>query len=402
VQAPRPDNLVFRLHYQYTYGFLAISVILVTGYSYIDSSGSAIQCMVDSGTKVSGDIINSFCWIMSTYSLPKHYEGEPGSSFIHHGVGPQEEGDEEKYHQYYQWVPLFLSFQAIMFYLPHFIWKTMEGSRFTKILAGLNSSMYGSLEEDLNNLTKYMIKRMRPGMRAEHKSWAMKMFFCEILNFINVIAQICITDKFLGGSFSNYGLEAVSWSDQEAENRVDPMYRVFPRMTKCMFHKYGSSGTIEKIDAMCVLGMNILNEKIFVFLWFWYVVLAVITGLNLLMRLCELTIPSMRMRLIQLEEYATRDKKINPDVLASVLDHLGYSDWLLLYYLAQCMDTRGFAKLLTRMQASLLEMQEQVDDLKHIDEDEDLDPEAKIGRNSTLKSPYSLKNFIPMNIVKSD
>ena len=29
-----------------------------------------------------------------------------------------------------------------------------------------------------------------------------------------------------------------------------------------MFHKYGVSGTIEKFDALCVLGMNIINEKV--------------------------------------------------------------------------------------------------------------------------------------------
>ena len=43
--------------------------------------------------------------------------------FIHFGVGPEIEDDEKTYHQYYQWVPLVLSLQAAMFYLPHWIWK---------------------------------------------------------------------------------------------------------------------------------------------------------------------------------------------------------------------------------------------------------------------------------------
>jgi hypothetical protein len=33
-------------------------------------------------------------------------------------------------------------------------------------------------------------------------------------------------------------------------------------MTKCTFHKFGGSGTIQKFDALCVLGMNIINEKV--------------------------------------------------------------------------------------------------------------------------------------------
>ena len=39
VQDPRPDNVVFRLHYQYTFSILAVCVILVTSYGYIDSAG---------------------------------------------------------------------------------------------------------------------------------------------------------------------------------------------------------------------------------------------------------------------------------------------------------------------------------------------------------------------------
>ena len=39
VKDPRPDNFVFRLHYQYTFTVLAVCVILVTSYGYIDSAG---------------------------------------------------------------------------------------------------------------------------------------------------------------------------------------------------------------------------------------------------------------------------------------------------------------------------------------------------------------------------
>jgi hypothetical protein len=41
--------------------------------------------------------------------------------------------------------------------------------------------------------------------------------------------QISLTDVFLGGAFSNFGLAAATWSDIEAEDRMDPMIEVFPR-----------------------------------------------------------------------------------------------------------------------------------------------------------------------------
>jgi hypothetical protein len=69
-------------------------------------------------------------------------------------------------------------------------------------------------------------------------------------------------------------------------------------MTKCIFHKYGGSGTIQRFDALCVLSMNIVNEKIYIFLWFWFIILSVVTGLHLLLRVVQLFMPNVRDRLV--------------------------------------------------------------------------------------------------------
>ena len=54
--------------------------------------------------------------------------------------------------------------------------------------------------------------------------------------------------------------------------------QIFPRVTKCKFWKYGPSGTVQKHDALCVLSLNIINEKIYVMLWFWLVILSILSG----------------------------------------------------------------------------------------------------------------------------
>ena len=67
--------------------FLVISNILVSTYQYIDTSdggGSAIHCLVDKALrKKYQSMINTFCWINSTFTLPKYHEeivlpGMPG------------------------------------------------------------------------------------------------------------------------------------------------------------------------------------------------------------------------------------------------------------------------------------------------------------------------------------
>ena len=34
------------------------------------------------------------------------------------------------------------------------------------------------------------------------------------------------------------------------------------KVAKCSFSKYGSSGTVEKYDGLCILSLNIFNEKV--------------------------------------------------------------------------------------------------------------------------------------------
>ena len=49
------------------------------------------------------------------------------------------------------------------------------------------------------------------------------------------------------------------------EDRLDPMIYIFPRMTKCTFHKFGTSGEVEKHDALCILPLNIGRRSIGIF-----------------------------------------------------------------------------------------------------------------------------------------
>jgi hypothetical protein len=70
-----------------TFSIIAVACILVSTYSYIDKSEAPIQCLIDKGVGVPEAVINRYCWIMSTFTLPKHFTGVPGKDILHHGVG---------------------------------------------------------------------------------------------------------------------------------------------------------------------------------------------------------------------------------------------------------------------------------------------------------------------------
>ena len=71
------------------------------------------------------------------------------------------------------------------------------------------------------------------------------------------------------------------------------------RLTKCTFHKYGHSGTIEKHDALCLLALNIISEKIYVFLWFWLIILAVLTACYMIYTVAVIAVPALRKTMLQ-------------------------------------------------------------------------------------------------------
>ena len=53
-------------------------------------------------------------------------------------------------------------------------------------------------------------------------------------------------DHFFNTYFRTYGSELLS--NLEKDNRGDVMEKIFPKVTKCNFYKYGPSGTPEKKD----------------------------------------------------------------------------------------------------------------------------------------------------------
>lgn len=180
--------------------------------------------------------------------------------------------------------------------------------------------------------------------RGTHATYAMRFFLCEILNFVNVIGQIFFIDTFLNGEFSTYGMRVFEYSGLEHEDRPDPMAVVFPKVTKCTFHKYGPSGTIERHDAMCVLALNIINEKIYVALWFWFIILAVLTSLYLLYVLAVISVPAMRK--VLLERNAKHDFKGRID---PIMKKAQMGDWFVLFLLSKNMDSVLFKDFVTKL-----------------------------------------------------
>jgi len=329
------DNHIFRLHYR------ASVIVLLGAIAMVTSSliGNPIHCMSDSLGGDATALLNTYCWIHSTYSVNDKFNGTPGVDYAHPGLGEDDvHGDRLgwTHHKFYQWVIFAFILQAGGFYLPRLLWKSAEGGvmkLLTNGLTDIDSFMDKNTRRDgVKLIASYF--NLTPSRRG---TYFMKFVFCELLNLVNVFLQIYFTDVFLGYQFTTFGREVFAVSEQDLTTRADPMHKVFPKVAKCQFNKYGPSGSIQNHDALCVLPLNIINEKIYIFLYFWFVFLAAVSCIGLVYRLLTILSHDLRVNII----FARSDRRVSKQMISSALSNPKHSgterlgDYLMLYLITK-------------------------------------------------------------------
>lgn len=324
------DNKIYRLHYKFSFTFLLGFSIMVTARQHF---GDPISCISRDDLPI--QFLNNYCWIHTTFSIETSWLKQVGSEIPYPGVDQSDIGGEKRvYHAYYQWVCFVLFFQALLFYFPRYLWKTIEGGKIKQLILGLNSPVM-KLAKRNKNRTK-LVQYFTRSFGSHGKKFTF-FVITEILNFINVIFQMWFINKFLGGEFTRYGLELLQFTEWDWSVRYDPMIRIFPRLTKCTFYRYGSSGDVQRNDAMCILSINIINEKIYVFLWFWFYLLAILSFISIIYRI--FTIVSIKIRFWTTKlTCRIADRKI----FLNLLNKLPVSDWFILDLLAKNLDPLNF------------------------------------------------------------
>lgn len=174
-----------------------------------------------------------------------------------------------------------------------------------------------------------------------------RFFITEILYILNVTGQMYLLDRFFEGEFLRYGIEVIEFYQMDQENRVDPMTRIFPKVTKCRFYKYGASASIVSVDALCLLPLNIINEKIFIFIWFWFLILASMTSIMIFIHLIVIACPPVRVYLLNLKFNLSQ-----LDHLHTIVRRTTIGDWFLLYMLGQNVDSVVFKEILEDLASS--------------------------------------------------
>mgnify|MGYP002716671522 CR=1 FL=1 len=144
-------------------------------------------------------------------------------------------------------------------------------------------------------------------------------------------------------------------------------------MTKCEYRRYGPSGKSENIDSLCMLPMNIFNDKFFLFIWFWIIIMFVAFMITFLHRLAQTFWPKMRSKFL-CDLLMKSSNCENDPAMIDLLTKLRMSDWFFLNLIANNVDRLFLGQLLTEISIILREKNRLL--LIEVDDD-DIDNDCK-------------------------
>jgi len=187
---------------------------------------------------------------------------------------------------------------------------------------------------------------------AGHTRYGLGYIVAQTCNVLALLLAWNATDRFLDGQFNTLGFHWAKAGLQGLKGRTSAynvLYRVFPRVTKCEFQKFGAGGDLDVHDYLCVLAPNILSEKIFVFLWFWYGLLLFVGVLNLLTILL-MAIKTVRIRSLFMMRAVfsgkIRQHVRSSDRLRAEIERMHFGKFLFLYLLGRNVDFYVYKRVL--------------------------------------------------------
>jgi len=127
------------------------------------------------------------------------------------------------------------------------------------------------------------------------------------------------------------------------------MCYTFPRIAACTYYRWGSGGQQESINAICILSLNIINDKVFLVLWWWCTLITIVAFIRLIYRGIQCRSSRVRYHLInmRMNRYFKKSSKIKR--IEVFLSSCKCGDWFVLYQLSKNLNRPFFMDFLTQL-----------------------------------------------------
>ena len=85
-------------------------------------------------------------------------------------------------------------------------------------------------------------------------------------------------------------MSRVPVEERSLNTTANPMCEVFPKVASCDYYRYARiAGGLEMKNAICILNLNMINDKVFALLWFWHATLVIFGAVRIFTRLCQVS-----------------------------------------------------------------------------------------------------------------
>jgi len=308
------DNVAQRLNYQVTTCLLLLFSSLLAFHNWFGLGDRPIECIIAKKDSDTLAHFEQYCW-MQPMNISMEEDKWDVDNFKMHKEGFGKIGKDDRFFTftYYQWCAFFFLLQAACFTAPRLIWKGLEEGHMDDLVKAVDREEYARKENKLkvgqaggDAAARWLESRK---LRGVNSTYAGASVICEFLYGLNIFVQWWMVDAFLGRAPIGH------WEDGDF-GQVDPGATVnflnlgthmmtsdrpllninilFPKQINCIWKTFGAGGDADEQDGICLLPLNVIQDKLFLCLWFWLVGISIVTGASLIYRTVMLTSPYCR------------------------------------------------------------------------------------------------------------
>ncbi|CAB3401078.1 unnamed protein product [Caenorhabditis bovis] len=237
--------------------------------------GQPLKCWTPREFSGSWDnYVHDFCFIENTYFVPNGTE-----------ITDQVRGDRQI--NYYRWVPLVLLIQAAMFVLPYNIWNLLHKRTEINLKYSLRyfsdrlkkTEQSKACEAFADELWQKLLN-----LRRERKNFASSaattMYVLLKLSYIVIaFVQLYLLRVFL--DVQDYFWGFVHLLKVDFKGTAEHEDSIFPRVVLCDF-TVRNLGQAQRHTVSCVMILNMINEKLYICLYFWLLFMIFVTFVSLM------------------------------------------------------------------------------------------------------------------------
>ena len=228
------------------------------------------------------------------------------------------------------WTPILFFIQAVFFMIPHYIWRLAENGLMTFFCYKMKLP---EIDENLRNKRVEQLVKLFSMYKQRNQTYAILMISVEFLEFVNCLLQFYVLNVAINGQFLTFGIDYFM-----SENIVD---FIFPKLAKCQYNRFGPGGDLINHDALCLLPLNVLHDKMFLFAWVYFIFLASASMLLLLYR--SICLCSKRLRRMTLQGSS------NERTLKSFCDNAKFGDYIVVCQISKNVDMESFNNFMLQL-----------------------------------------------------